>query len=43
MPAMSSGPENASLSLAMWSESGFAHSMGTANLRLKCRRSTWYI
>ena len=40
MPALSSA-ENPSPSLAMWSESGFADSMGTLHIRLKCRRSTW--
>lgn len=25
----------------MWCESGSADSMGTVNLRLKCRRGTW--
>ena len=48
MPAMSSGAENLSPSLAMRSESGFADSMGTLNPRLKCRWGhsgllNWYL
>ena len=35
MPALSSAT-NPGPSLAIWSESGFAHSIGTVNLRLKC-------
>ena len=41
MPAMSSGAENPSPSLAMWSESGFANSIGAVDHRLKCRWYTW--